>query len=97
MTPNATQQRAWLAYGLLAILLLLLPFLINWGMGRFWLRVIDFALLYAMLALGLNIVVGFAGLLDLGYVAFMPSAPMFMRCLPRRTSISICLSGHYCP
>jgi branched-chain amino acid transport system permease protein len=29
-----------------------------------------FTLLYAVLALGLNIVVGFAGLLDLGYVAF---------------------------
>src|SRR5215469_7200692 len=26
--------------------------------------------LYALLALGLNVVVGFAGLLDLGYVAF---------------------------
>ena len=33
-------------------------------------RIIDFALLYIMLALGLNIVVGYAGLLDLGYVAF---------------------------
>ena len=31
---------------------------------------LDFALLYIMLALGLNIVVGYAGLLDLGYVAF---------------------------
>jgi ABC-type branched-subunit amino acid transport system permease subunit len=29
-----------------------------------------FTLLYALLALGLNIVVGYAGLLDLGYVAF---------------------------
>src|ERR671921_283704 len=29
-----------------------------------------FALAYIMFALGLNIVVGFAGLLDLGYVAF---------------------------
>jgi ABC-type branched-subunit amino acid transport system permease subunit len=29
-----------------------------------------FTLVYAMLALGLNIVVGFAGLLDLGYIAF---------------------------
>ena len=28
------------------------------------------ALIYVMLGLGLNIVVGFAGLLDLGYVAF---------------------------
>ena len=33
-------------------------------------RIIDLALLYTMLALGLNIVVGFAGLLDLGYIAF---------------------------
>jgi branched-chain amino acid transport system permease protein len=33
-------------------------------------RIIDIALLYIMLALGLNIVVGFAGLLDLGYIAF---------------------------
>jgi branched-chain amino acid transport system permease protein len=40
------------------------------GIGNSWVRVIDFALLYIMLALGLNIVVGFAGLLDLGYIAF---------------------------
>ncbi|MDR7295028.1 branched-chain amino acid transport system permease protein [Pelomonas aquatica] len=33
-------------------------------------RIIDLALLYVLLALGLNIVVGYAGLLDLGYVAF---------------------------
>jgi len=34
------------------------------------LRIIDLVLLYAMLGMGLNIVVGYAGLLDLGYVAF---------------------------
>ena len=34
--------------------------------GRSWVRILDFALLYMMLALGLNLVVGFAGLLDLG-------------------------------
>ncbi len=33
-------------------------------------RIADTALLYVLLALGLNIVVGYAGLLDLGYVAF---------------------------
>ncbi|MFM8466953.1 MAG: ABC transporter permease subunit [Oxalobacteraceae bacterium] len=38
--------------------------------GNSWVRIIDVALLYIMLALGLNIVVGFAGLLDLGYIAF---------------------------
>ena len=65
-----TKERAWLAYFAIGALLILTPFLVEWGLGRFWLRIIDFALLYAMLALGLNIVVGFAGLLDLGYVAF---------------------------
>src|SRR5215217_938902 len=30
---------------------------------------------YVVMALGLNLVVGFAGLLDLGYVASSPSAP----------------------
>ncbi len=38
--------------------------------GNAWVRIADLALLYIMLALGLNIVVGYAGLLDLGYVAF---------------------------
>ena len=33
-------------------------------------RILALALLYVLLALGLNIVVGYAGLLDLGYVAF---------------------------
>ena len=40
------------------------------SLGNAWVRVLDFAVLYIMLALGLNIVVGFAGLLDLGYIAF---------------------------
>ena len=37
---------------------------------RYMFRVLDQALIYVLLALGLNIVVGYAGLLDLGYVAF---------------------------
>jgi branched-chain amino acid transport system permease protein len=36
----------------------------------YWIGVMTRICLYATLALGLNIVVGFAGLLDLGYVAF---------------------------
>jgi len=35
-----------------------------------WVRIANLAVLYVLLALGLNIVVGFAGLLDLGYIAF---------------------------
>ena len=38
--------------------------------SEYWVRVAGMVGLYTMLALGLNIVVGFAGLLDLGYVAF---------------------------
>lgn len=55
---------------ILAIVLLCLPFATDALLGRGWVRILDFALLYIMLALGLNIVVGYAGLLDLGYIAF---------------------------
>ena len=55
--------------GLMLALLLLFPFVAA-NFGNSWVRIMDYALLYIMLALGLNIVVGFAGLLDLGYVAF---------------------------
>ncbi|WP_432380284.1 ABC transporter permease subunit [Duganella sp. P38] len=60
------------AYGSLAVLAVLLvafPFFAQ-DYGNSWVRIADMALLYIMLALGLNIVVGFAGLLDLGYIAF---------------------------
>jgi branched-chain amino acid transport system permease protein len=52
-----------------AIGLMVLPLLLQQG-GNAWVRILDMALLYVLLALGLNIVVGYAGLLDLGYVAF---------------------------
>ena len=51
------------------IALLVLPLILQF-FGNAWVRIADLALLYVMLALGLNIVVGYAGLLDLGYVAF---------------------------
>jgi branched-chain amino acid transport system permease protein len=54
---------------LVALALLVLPLLLQQG-GNAWVRILDMALLYVLLALGLNIVVGYAGLLDLGYVAF---------------------------
>jgi branched-chain amino acid transport system permease protein len=54
---------------LAAIGLIALP-LVAQEFGQGWVRIMALALLYVMLALGLNIVVGYAGLLDLGYVAF---------------------------
>ena len=59
----------WSALALVAAALILLPFALT-EIGTTWVRVMNLALLYVMLALGLNIVVGFAGLLDLGYIAF---------------------------
>ncbi len=41
-----------------------------WIVGRFLSQVLFMVGLYVMMGLGLNIVVGYAGLLDLGYVAF---------------------------
>ncbi len=57
------------AFLIAAVLLCILPFVVQMA-GNAWVRIIDIALLYVLLALGLNIVVGYAGLLDLGYVAF---------------------------
>ncbi|MDT8305914.1 MAG: branched-chain amino acid ABC transporter permease, partial [Anaerolineae bacterium] len=48
------------------IILLILPSIL----GRYLTQVLDNVGLYILMGLGLNIVVGFAGLLDLGYVAF---------------------------
>ncbi|MBL8384429.1 MAG: ABC transporter ATP-binding protein [Burkholderiales bacterium] len=54
---------------LVAAALLVLPFALAQA-GTAWVRITNLAILFALLALGLNIVVGFAGLLDLGYIAF---------------------------
>lgn len=55
---------------LLAALALLVAPLFAQQAGQAWVRILDLALLYVLLAIGLNIVVGYAGLLDLGYIAF---------------------------
>jgi branched-chain amino acid transport system permease protein len=61
--------RVWAASALIVAVLLALPFALSYA-GTAWVRIANFAILYVLLALGLNIVVGFAGLLDLGYIAF---------------------------
>lgn len=60
---------AWIGLAMVAIVLLILPWALG-SVGTAWVRITNLAILYVFLALGLNIVVGFAGLLDLGYIAF---------------------------
>ncbi len=63
------QQQKILVFLAAALGLLILPLLLQ-SFGNAWVRIADMALLFVLLSLGLNIVVGYAGLLDLGYVAF---------------------------
>jgi len=63
------QQQKIIVFMLAAVGLLVLPLVLQ-GFGNAWVRIADMALLFVLLSLGLNIVVGYAGLLDLGYVAF---------------------------
>ena len=62
-------RKAYTSMAIVLALMLAFPFFAQ-QYGNSWVRIVDIALLYIMLALGLNIVVGFAGLLDLGYIAF---------------------------
>ena len=59
----------WIGVALLAVALLALPFALA-SIGTTWVRIMNLAILFTLLSLGLNIVVGYAGLLDLGYIAF---------------------------
>jgi len=64
-----TRTRLAIGVTLVALALLALPFALS-AAGTAWVRIANLAILFVFLSLGLNIVVGFAGLLDLGYVAF---------------------------
>ncbi|WP_213939238.1 ABC transporter ATP-binding protein [Pseudomonas sp. dw_612] len=59
-------------YALLALAFVALPFVVDAipFLGPTWVRILGFAMLYVLLALGLNIVIGYAGLLDMGYIGF---------------------------
>jgi len=59
----------WVGIVLIAAVLAVLPFALA-QVGTAWVRITNLAILFILLSLGLNIVVGFAGLLDLGYIAF---------------------------
>ena len=67
---RAVYARREVRYGFylaIIVFLIVLPHIV----GAYWQEVlVDKIGIYALLAVGLNVVVGFAGLLDLGYIAF---------------------------
>ena len=70
--PVAAQTRVdvnrqrWIRIGVVGLVLVAMPIVL----GSYFSEVFDQVGLFILMGLGLNIVVGFAGLLDLGYVAF---------------------------
>ncbi|HDD62589.1 MAG TPA: leucine/isoleucine/valine transporter permease subunit [Chloroflexi bacterium] len=56
----------WIGYGLLGLVVFITPQFL----GKYWNYAMGTVGIYVLMGLGLNIVVGLAGLLDLGYVAF---------------------------
>lgn len=63
--PQSSRVVSILVFGLAIALILATPFLPN-----YYIRVLNSLLIYILLGIGLNIVIGYTGLLDLGFVAF---------------------------
>lgn len=63
--PRSGRAISFLFFAIAIALIMATPFLPN-----YYVRVINSLLIYILLGIGLNIVIGYAGLLDLGFVAF---------------------------
>jgi branched-chain amino acid transport system permease protein len=84
--PAQQQQRLhWGRIGLGVLLMLVLPFILR----TYLTEVINNVGLYVLMGLGLNIVVGFAGLLDLGYVAFFAIGAYTMGVLTSESALGV--------
>lgn len=68
-----------------AIFILVMP----WILGIYLTEVLDIVGIFIIMGLGLNIVVGFAGLLDLGYVAFFAIGAYMMGLLTTSADLGI--------
>jgi branched-chain amino acid transport system permease protein len=69
--PAEKSRKKTILYVAIAVLMIVVPlvFQASTGLG-FLVRILVIVGIWVLLALGLNIVVGYAGLLDLGYIAF---------------------------
>lgn len=84
---SEVQEKRWRRTGIITVVLLAIIFPILFG--PYHSEVLDVVGIFAIMGLGLNIVVGFAGLLDLGYVAFFAIGAYVMGLLTTSTDIGI--------
>lgn len=85
LSEKEQQRRQWISIGAVIVILLVLPLIV----GTYFSEVIDNVGIYILMGLGLNIVVGFAGLLDLGYVAFFAIGAYTMAVLTSEGDLGI--------
>lgn len=78
-------QINWVSTAIVSAFFLVLPFL----MGTYLSEVLNNVGIFVLMGLGLNIVVGFAGLLDLGYVAFFAIGAYVMALLTSTGDLGI--------
>jgi len=84
-TTSRDPRLRWVGIALLVVAFLLLPLLL----GTYMSEVINNVLIFALMGFGLNIVVGFAGLLDLGYVAFFAIGAYTMAILTTEGALGV--------
>jgi len=85
MTEKQNKVGRQLVIGFGVILMLVLPI----NLGPYLTEVLDIVGIFILMGLGLNIVVGFAGLLDLGYVAFFAIGAYSMALLTTTSDLGI--------
>jgi branched-chain amino acid transport system permease protein len=83
--PQTQTRNRRIGMGLGFVFLLILPLLL----GSYLSEVTNNVLIYVLMGFGLNIVVGFAGLLDLGYVAFFAIGAYVMALLTSTGTLGV--------
>jgi branched-chain amino acid transport system permease protein len=82
--PRASERQT-LVVGVLLALAVVGPLFLT---SERWARVLLLVVVYAVLASGLNLLVGFTGLLDLGYIAFFTIGAYFTALLTVRVAVN---------
>ncbi len=85
LTPEQKKRNRTIVLIASAIFVLLMP----WILGIYLTEVLDIVGIFILMGLGLNIVVGYAGLLDLGYVAFFAIGAYMMGLLTTTGDLAI--------